>query len=76
VEILNVMYAEIIKNLEISKMTLLNQKPFINIIDSPRLPLEIIHFSILKALILFGFLGAILASIYVFFVSLIRDSLE
>ena len=36
VEILNVMYGEIIKNLEISKVTLLNQKPLINVIDSPR----------------------------------------
>ena len=36
VEILNVMYSEILKNLEISKFTLLDQKPLINIIDSPR----------------------------------------
>ena len=76
VEILNVMYAEIIKNLEISKVTLLNQKPLINIIDLPRFPLEVFHFSIFKGLFLFGFLGAILTSVYFVIAFLIRDALE
>ena len=76
VEILNVMYAEIIKNLEISKVTLLNQKPLINIIDPPRFPLEVIRFSIFKGLFLFGFLGAILTSVYFVIAFLIRDALE
>lgn len=76
VEILNVMYGEIIKNLEISKVTLLNQKPLINIIDSPRFPLEVVSLSILKGLILFGFLGTMLASMYVVFSFLIRNALE
>lgn len=76
VEILNVMYAEILKNLEISKVTLLNQKPLINIIDAPRFPLEVVRFSALKGLILFGLLGAMLASMYVVINSLIRDALK
>lgn len=76
VEILNVMYAEILKNLEISKVTLLNQMPLINVIDAPRFPLEVIRFSALKGLILFGVLGAMLASIYVVTNSLIRDALQ
>ncbi len=76
VEILNVMYAEILKNLEISKFTLLNQKPLINVIDSPRFPLEVVRFSRLKGLVLFGLLGAMLASMYVVIASLIRDALE
>lgn len=76
VEILNVMYGEIIKNLEISKVTLLNQKPLINVIDSPRLPLEVNRFSKLKGLFLFGLLGAIFATVYVVLVSIIRDALE
>ena len=58
VEILNVMYGEIIKNLEVSKVTLLNQKPLINVIDSPRYPLEVVHFSVLKGFVIFGLLGA------------------
>ena len=76
VEILNVMYSEIIKHLEISKVTLLNERPLINIIDSPRLPLEVIYFSIYVSIFLFGFAGAIFASIYIVFTSLIRNALE
>ena len=40
VEVLNTMYLEIVKNLELSKLTLLNQTPIIQIIDKPILPLE------------------------------------
>ena len=40
VEVLNTMYLELVKNLEISKMTLLNQTPIIQVIDKPILPLE------------------------------------
>tara|TARA_B100001115_G_scaffold184928_1_gene189900 strand:- start:231 stop:1301 length:1071 start_codon:yes stop_codon:yes gene_type:complete len=76
VEILNVMYGEIIKNLEISKVTLLNQKPLINVIDSPRFPLEVVRFSMLKGIVLFAFLGAMLSSMYVLIAYLIRDALE
>ena len=76
VEILNVMYGEIIKNLEISKVTLLNQKPLINVIDSPRFPLEVVRLSMLKGLLLFGLFGATLASMYILITSLIRDVLE
>ena len=76
VEILNVMYGEIIKNLEISKVTLLNQKPLINVIDSPRFPLVVVRLSKLKGLLLFGLFGATLASMYVVITSLIRDVLE
>ena len=70
------MYGEIIKNLEISKVTLLNQKPLINIIDFPRFPLEAIFFTKFQALVLFGFTGAMLASIYVICAFLIRGALE
>ena len=35
VEVLNTMYLEIVKNLELSKLTLLNNTPIINIIDEP-----------------------------------------
>ena len=76
VEILNVMYSEILKNLEISKFTLLDQKPLINIIDSPRYPLEVFHFSALKGFLLFGLLGAILSSIYLVINFLIREALK
>ena len=76
VEILNVMYAEIIKNLEISKVTLLSERPLINIIDSPRFPLHVVSHSKIKYLALFGFLGLILSSIYVVLTFEIRKALE
>lgn len=76
VEILNVMYAEIIKNLEISKVTLLNQKPLVNIIDTPTYPLEQKGFSGLKGLVLFGVLGVMLGGMYVISRSLVQDALK
>ena len=53
VEVLNTMYLEIVKNLEISKITLLNQTPIINIIDTPILPLKKEE----SSLIIFSILG-------------------
>ena len=53
VEVLSTMYLEIIKNLEISKITLLNQTPIINIIDTPILPLKKEE----SSLIIFSILG-------------------
>ncbi|OFY67517.1 MAG: hypothetical protein A3H98_13910 [Bacteroidetes bacterium RIFCSPLOWO2_02_FULL_36_8] len=40
VEILNVMYGEIVKNLETAKISFLKKKPVIRVIDSPSFPLE------------------------------------
>ena len=60
VEVLNTMYLEIIKNLELSKLTLLNQTPIINIIDKPILPLKQDKRSKSKFAILFGFIGGFL----------------
>ncbi|MDC3103930.1 Wzz/FepE/Etk N-terminal domain-containing protein [Flavobacteriales bacterium] len=62
VEILNIMYGELVKNLEISKFTLLNNKPLLNIIDSPTLPLEVNKIPIVIAFILFLILGSLLYS--------------
>ena len=75
VEVLNTMYLEIIKNLEISKMTLLNQTPIIQIIDKPILPLEEDKVSKAFAGILGGSLGGFL--LVCFFVSrkLFKDTL-
>ena len=56
VEVLNTMYLEIVKNLELSKLTLLNQTPIINIIDKPILPLG----NNKKSIILAGFIAIVL----------------
>jgi uncharacterized protein involved in exopolysaccharide biosynthesis len=75
VEVLNTMYLEIIKNLEISKMTLLNQTPIIQIIDKPILPLEEDKVSNVLAGILGGFLGGFLSVFFFVFRKLFKDAL-
>lgn len=40
VQVLSTMYAELVKNLEFSKMALMREEPLIQIIDKPILPLE------------------------------------
>ncbi|TWF44346.1 putative tyrosine kinase-like protein [Chitinophaga polysaccharea] len=62
--VLQTMYAEVLKNLEISKMSMAEEMPVIQIIDSPILPLEKVKFGKLKGLILGGLLGGILSSLY------------
>ena len=75
VEVLNTMYLEIVKNLELSKLTLLNQTPIIQIIDKPILPLKIEG----KSSLTLGFLGIFLGGFlsFIFFVvrKLFKDAL-
>jgi len=75
VEVLNAMYLEIVKNLELSKITLLNQTPIIQIIDKPILPLnqEIKPKSLLG--ILGAFLGMFLSVFFFVFRKLFKDAL-
>ena len=40
VQVLNTMYLELVKNLEILKMTLLEDTPIIQVVDYPILPLQ------------------------------------
>jgi uncharacterized protein involved in exopolysaccharide biosynthesis len=69
------MYGEIIKNLEYSKMTLLNNTPIITLIDKPKLPLQVDG----KSKTFLGSLGALLGGFLsvVFFVlkKLFKDAL-
>ncbi len=76
VEILNIMYGEIVKNLELSKFTLINNKPLLNIIDRPNLPLEGDKISVVKAFILFSILGGFIICLYLIFRQVIRDELQ
>lgn len=75
VEVLNTMYLEIVKNLEISKMTLLNQTPIINIIDKPVLPLEVKALSKTTTGILGGVFGGFLSVSFFLFRKLLKDAL-
>jgi len=75
VEVLNTMYLEIIKNLELSKITLLNKTPIINIIDKPILPLVENRGSKILAGLLGGFLGGFLSVCYFIFRKLFKEAL-
>ena len=76
VEVLSTMYLEIVKNLELSKITLLNQTPIIHIIDKPILPLTIDKTSKLLAGMLGGFLGGFLSVCFFIFNKLFKDALD
>ena len=76
VEVLNTMYLELIKNLEISKITLLNKTPIINIIDKPILPLVVKEISIKFAVLLGGILGTLLSLFYFIIRKLVDDAIK
>ena len=76
VEVLNAMYLEIVKNLEISKITLLNQTPIIQIIDKPILPLQIEKKSMAVLGLLGAFLGGFLSLVFFIFRKLFKDALS
>ena len=75
VEVLNAMYLELVKNLELSKITLLNKTPIINIIDEPILPLEEDKISKIVAGLLGSFLGGFLSVCFFIFRKLFKDAL-
>ena len=76
VEVLNTMYLELVKNIEVSKLTLLNQTPIIQVIDRPILPLEDQKLSSVIVFILTFIVSLLLAFFYFVFRKLIADSLD
>lgn len=68
-EVVGSAYAEVIKNLEIAKITLQKETPLVQIIDEPTLPLKIMRKSKLK----YSVIGAVISSfIIVVFLVLYR----
>ena len=63
--VLSTIYAELMKNLEVSKMTLAQETPTIQIVDSPVFPLENDEIKWYKGLLL-GFFLVLIGSIFVF----------
>ncbi|QHS61987.1 lipopolysaccharide biosynthesis protein [Chitinophaga agri] len=55
--VLQTMYGEVIKNLELSKLTMAQETPIVQVIDAPILPLEKKRFGKLKGLVIGGLLG-------------------
>ena len=76
VEILNIMYGEIVKNLEVSKFTLLNNEPLLNIIDRPTLPLKVNKLSMIAAFILFSILGLLINSFTLIIKQIINEEMS
>jgi hypothetical protein len=60
-------YGEIIKNLEISKVSLVQETPIIQVIDAPVLPLSVDHIGKIKGSVIGFFVGAFLACVGVVF---------
>lgn len=60
IQLLSAMYTELVKNLELSKLTLSKEEPFIQIIDSPELPL----LELKPNSILFSIVGLILSGLF------------
>jgi uncharacterized protein involved in exopolysaccharide biosynthesis len=58
------MYSELVKNLELSKLTLRKETPLIQIIDIPMLPLEKKKMGRLKGAVIFGFAGLLATLIF------------
>lgn len=75
-EILNVMYAEAVKNREIAHMSMLSNRPIVQIVDFPTYPLEEKkpNILIIYLLALFATLGV--ATILVILNKLVRDALK
>lgn len=62
--VLQTMYAEVVKNLELSRMAMAQETPIIQIVDTPILPLEKKYLGMLKGILLGGLLSGFLIVIW------------
>ena len=76
VEILQVVYTEILKNLELAKMNLLNVTPLVKIIDKPILPLMVWSIPLLLATVGMALAGFIFIIVILFLKMIIRDAIQ
>ena len=76
VEVLNAIYLEIVKNLELSKISLLDKTPIINIIDKPTLPLSVDGYSMMIMMMIWFLLGLFISTCYFILDKLLQDSLR
>lgn len=67
---------ELVKNLELARVNLLNKTPLIQVIDSPRYPLEEKKLRKLHGVIIGGFLGGIIILAILLTIKYIRESLD
>lgn len=74
--ILMATYAELEKNLSLAKISLVQQTPIIQMVDTPVLPLERVKLGKLKGLIIGGVLGVFLIGLVLTFKCLYNDIME
>ena len=67
---------ELVKNLEIAKMSLLQETPLIQVIDKPILPLEKERFGKLKGIVLGGVLAGFLSIVFLLIKKLFQNLLN
>ncbi|WP_109694967.1 lipopolysaccharide biosynthesis protein [Chitinophaga deserti] len=71
--VLQTMYAEVVKNLELSKMSMAQERPIMQIVDSPILPLKKEKFGRLKGIIAGGFIAGLLMLAWIIIRRLYRE---
>ena len=75
VRILEIMYAESIKNLEVSDFALKRRKPYVQLIDSPMRPLPPLGKSIKMAIIYAVLFGSVLSGAFIILRKIVRDAM-
>ncbi|KAA2245341.1 lipopolysaccharide biosynthesis protein [Chitinophaga agrisoli] len=71
--VLQTMYGEVIKNLELSKMAMAQETPLVQIVDTPILPLKKVKVGRLAGLVVGGFLGGFLTLLALISGKIYRD---
>ena len=71
-----IVYGELLKNMEIAKLTLQKETPLIQIIDKPIFPLEKKKPGRLLSAIVFAFIGTIGISLFLIFKKLLKKGIE
>lgn len=74
IQLLTTVYAELSKNLELAKFTLMKEEPLVQVIDSPILPLRVEKPGKLTSIILFGFVFGVIHIIWIVLKKFVRDS--
>ena len=75
-QVLGAAYGEVVKNLEIAKITLQKETPLYQIIDEPELPLTRVKFGRLKGLVLGGILGCFFCTVLLLFKKAWREIMK
>ncbi|RPE13223.1 lipopolysaccharide biosynthesis protein [Chitinophaga lutea] len=74
--LLQVMYAEVIKNLEMARMTMMQETPVIQIIDAPILPLQKVKFGWIKGIVLGGAAGGFITIVFLLIRRILKEIME